>query len=135
MSAAHEVFRHLEAIGATIEHAGDSLLLRAGPKRVPAAIIRRVREAKPELLVLLQQKAAPLASELRFARVITANGEPGLEQPCAARRGRMQELDRTFLHFCVRCGRFAAFGYGVHLSAGRLGRWYCGEHRPEGRRY
>ena len=52
---------------------------------------------------------------------------------CAARRGLVQELDRTFLHFCVHCGRFAAFGYGVHLSAGRLGRWYCGEHRPEGR--
>lgn len=131
MSAAQEVFSHLEAIGATIEHAGDSLLLRAGPKPIPAAIIRRVREAKPELLVLLQQKAAPLASEQRFARVIAA--KPGLEQPCAARRGLVRELDRTFLHFCVHCGRFAAFGYGVQLSAGRLGRWYCGEHRPEGR--
>ena len=134
MSAAQEVFRNLTAIGATIEHAGDHLLLRAGPKPVPAAIIRRVREAKPELLVMLQQKAAPLASELRFARVMDANGEPGLEQPCATRRGRVQELDHTFLHFCVHCGRFASFGYGVHLSAGRLGRWYCGEHRPEGRR-
>jgi hypothetical protein len=129
MSAAQEVCRHLAAIGARIEQAGDRLLLRAGPKPIPAAIIRRVREAKPELLVLLQQ-----TSELRFARVINAKGEPGLEQPCAARRGRVQELDRTFLHFCVHCGRFASFGYGVHLSAGRLGRWYCGEHRPEGRR-
>jgi hypothetical protein len=134
MSAAHEVFRHLEAIGATIEHAGDSLLLRAGPKPVPAAIIRRVRQAKPELLVLLQKKASTLAAEPGFARVIAANGEPGLEQPCSARRGRVQELDRTFLHFCVHCGRFAAFGYGVHLRTGQLGRWYCGEHRPEGRR-
>jgi hypothetical protein len=129
MSAAQEVCRHLAAIGATIEQAGDRLLLRAGPKPIPAAIIRRVREAKPELLILLQQ-----TSGLRFARLMDANGEPGLEQPCAARRGQLQELDRTFLHFCVHCGRFAAFGYDVHLSAGRLGRWYCGEHRPEGRR-
>jgi hypothetical protein len=127
MSVAQEVCRHLAAIGATIEHVGDSLLLRAGPKPIPAAIIRRVREAKPELLILLQQ-----TSELRFARLMDANGEPGLEQPCAARRCRVQELDRTFLHFCVHCGRFAAFGYGLHLSAGRLGRWYCGEHRPQG---
>jgi hypothetical protein len=134
MSAAQEVCRHLAAIGATIEQAGDRLLLRAGPKPIPAAIIRRVREAKPELLILLQQKVAPLASELTFARVIDTKGEPGLEQPCVARRGRVQELDRTFLHFCVHCGRFAAFGYGVHLSAGRLGRWYCGEHRPQSHR-
>jgi hypothetical protein len=133
MSAAQEVCRHLAAIGATIEQAGDSLLLRAGAKPIPAAIIRRVREAKPELLILLQRKVA-LVSEQRFARVIDAKGEPGLEQPCAARRGRVQAVDRTFLHFCVRCGRFAAFGYGVHLSAGRLGRWYCGEHRRQGHR-
>jgi hypothetical protein len=133
MSAAQEVCRHLASIGATIEQAGDRLLLRAGPKPIPAAIIRRVRQAKPELLILLQRKVA-LVSEQRFARVIDAKGEPGLEQPCAARRGRVRELDRTFLHFCVHCGRFASFGYGVHLSAGRLGRWYCGEHRPEGRR-
>jgi len=96
MSAAHEVFRHLEAIGATIEHAGDSLLLRAGPKPIPAAIIRRVREAKPELLVLLQQKAAPLASEQRFARVIDANGEPGLEQPWRWYCGEHRPGDRRF---------------------------------------
>jgi hypothetical protein len=57
-------------------------------------------------------------------------GEPGLEDPCAARRGRVQQLDRAFLHFCVECGRFAAFGYGVHLRTGQLGSWYCGEHRP-----
>jgi hypothetical protein len=33
--------------------------------------------------------------------------EPGLEQPCASRRGRIIEIDRAFLHFCVRCGAFA----------------------------
>jgi hypothetical protein len=110
MSAAQEVCRHLAAIGATIEQAGDRLLLRAGPKPVPADIIRRVREAKADLLILLRQ-----TSGLTFARVIDTKGEPGLEQPCAARRGRVQELDRTFLHFCVDCGRFASFGYGVHL--------------------
>ena len=68
----------------------------------------------------------------RSVRVVpVAIGEPGLEQPCACRRGRVQVLDGVFLHFCCRCGRFAAFGYGVRLRAGELGRWYCGEHRPE----
>jgi hypothetical protein len=133
VSEAREVLCQLEAIGAVIEPAGDRLLLRAGPTPVPASVIRRVRQTKSELLALLQQKASTLAAERSFARVIDSNGEPGLEQPCAARRGLVQELDRTFLHFCVHCGRFAAFGHGVHLSAGRLGRWYCGEHRPEGR--
>ncbi len=63
--------------------------------------------------------------------VAGTNGEPSIEQPCAARRGRVQVLpDGPMLHFCCRCGCFAAFGYGVRLRAGRLGRWFCGEHRP-----
>jgi hypothetical protein len=124
----------LEAIGATIEPAGDRLLVRAGPKPVPASVIRRVREAKPELLALLHQ--APFDALASYGRIAAlANGEPGLERPYAARRGRVRELpdNGALLHFCCRCGRFGAFGYGVHLRAGRLGTWYCGEHRPEGR--
>jgi hypothetical protein len=62
-------------------------------------------------------------------------GDPGLEQPCAARRGRVQELERAFLHFCCRCGRFGAFGHGVRLREGQFGRWYCGEHRPRSSKY
>jgi hypothetical protein len=73
--------------------------------------------------------SAPLARQSAPIVSIPA-GEPGLEQPCAARRGRVQELEGAFLHFCCRCGRFAAFGYGVRLRARQLGRWYCGEHRP-----
>jgi hypothetical protein len=74
---------------------------------------------------------APIDAIAPPARVVTlAGGEPGLDQPCAARRGRIEILDSIFLHFCDECGRFGAFGYGVSLRAGRLGRWYCGEHRP-----
>ena len=129
MSIAADVLNELNAIGATIVSAGDSLLLRAGAQPVPASIIRRVRESKPELLALLHGEAAATP---RFARLAPrAASEPDLEQPCAARRGRVQELpdNGALLHFCCRCGRFAAFGYGVHLRAGRLGRWYCGAHR------
>ena len=75
----------------------------------------------------------PVSLALHSAPVLPiAPGEPGLQQPCPARRGRIQELDGVFLHYCCQCGRFGAFGYGVHLRTGRLGRWYCGEHRPQG---
>jgi len=33
-------------------------------------------------------------------------------------------------HYC-HCGRWGPFGYGVNLQQGRLGRWYCTEHRLE----
>jgi hypothetical protein len=69
-----------------------------------------------------------------FERVIpAADGELGLERPSAARRGRVEKLSsHMYLHFCSECGAWAAFGYGVNLRAGRLGRWYCAAHRPQG---
>jgi hypothetical protein len=36
----------------------------------------------------------------------------------------------AFMHYC-HCGRWGAFGYGVDLLNGKLGRWYCTEHRRE----
>ncbi len=132
MSTASDVLYELEAIGATIEPAGDGLLLRAGPKPVPAGLVRRVRDAKPEILALFHREGVALPLTPGFARV-AKQGEPGLDQPCATRRGRVRVLDRVFLHFCEVCGRFGAFGYGVYLRAGQLGHWYCGEHRPRGR--
>lgn len=75
-------------------------------------------------------RQAPLAAQSASV-VPRVYGEFGLEQPYRARRGRVQELPGgQFLHFCAECGRFGAFGYGVRLSAGRFGCWYCGEHRP-----
>ena len=76
-----------------------------------------------------------IAATEHLARIVPhSDGEAGLERPCSARRGRVVVLDNgAFLHFCCQCGRFAAFGYGVRLRAGQLGRWYCGEHRPRGR--
>jgi len=38
--------------------------------------------------------------------------------------------DGPFEHYC-RCGAWGAFGYGVHLRSGKLGAWYCREHRPK----
>ena len=83
-----------------------------------------------------RQQATVMAEATAVACVAQrAAGEPDVEQPCAARRGRVVPLDNgAFLHFCCECGRFGAFGYRVRLREGRLGRWYCGEHRPNAAR-
>ena len=128
------LLRRAHDVGLRLEAAGDKLVIR-GPKRAEP-IVRLLAEHKAAVLAALadngHDEAELLATSPWFDRFISpADGEPSLEQPCAARRGRVQELNGAFLHFCCRCGRFAAFGYGVRLRAGRLGRWYCGEHRPD----
>lgn len=58
--------------------------------------------------------------------------EPDFEAPYEPRRGRVEErADKTFHHFCVECGAWGAFGYGVEARTGKLGRWYCAGHRPK----
>lgn len=74
----------------------------------------------------------PFRSSRTF-RTSEGTSEPGLRHPCAARRGVVEELpDGSLLHFCTECGSWGAFGYGVSRRAGRLGRWYCAAHRPQG---
>ena len=51
------------------------------------------------------------------------NSEPGHEEPRAPRRGRVQELNGIFLHFCVECGRFAA---SVMASVCAMAKWGSG---------
>jgi hypothetical protein len=120
------LLRRARDAGLRVEAAGDKLLIR-GPKRAEP-VVKLLAEHKPEVL-------AALALTPGFARVVPlAIAEPALDQPCTVRRGRVQELDRVFPHFCCQCGRFGAFGYGVRLRAGQLGRWYCGEHRPDVKR-
>jgi hypothetical protein len=58
-----------------------------------------------------------------------APGEPPHDQPCPSRRGRIERQGGAFLHFCVVCGAWGAFGYGA--VGDQLGRWYCREHRPK----
>jgi hypothetical protein len=60
-------------------------------------------------------------------------GELGLEQPSAARRGRVEKLSNgLYQHFCTKGGAWGAFGYAVNFRLGRLDRWYCAAHRPQG---
>jgi hypothetical protein len=142
MSTARDLLDDLAVIGATIQPQGDRLILRAGATPVPSGLVRRVRRAKAELLAALatddvKKDPGTLVANLVappdwFQRIASpVGGEPNFDQPCAERRGRIEELPgRVFLHFCIECGRWGAFGYGVNLRAGRLGEWYCATHRP-----
>jgi hypothetical protein len=110
---------------------GEDLILEATAPP-PAAILDLLSRHKAEVLSLLRATAAKSDLSTPTADV-PASPEPGHEEPCAARRGRVQEINGVFLHFCVECGRFGSFGSGVNLRAGRFGRWYCREHWPNAR--
>jgi hypothetical protein len=79
------------------------------------------------------QSAPQVASEIQ-AEPSVSEAVPAtkLDEPNAARRGQVSEIDGRLEHFCMECGRFAPFGYGVRLRVGQLGRWYCAAHRPHG---
>jgi hypothetical protein len=38
--------------------------------------------------------------------------------------------DDGFVHSCY-CGKWGFFGYDVALLMGRIGTWFCAEHRPD----
>ena len=57
MSAARDLLADLAGIGATIQPAGDRLVLRAGRTAIPAALVGRVRAAKADLLATLTRGA------------------------------------------------------------------------------
>jgi hypothetical protein len=55
------------------------------------------------------------------------------EKPSLLKLVRAAPAREPFLHYCEICGEWGAFGYSVNLRAGRLGQWYCFEHRPNHR--
>jgi hypothetical protein len=61
MNTARKLLEDLAVIGATIEPAGDRIILRAGNNKIPADLIIRVRQAKAELLDTLA--ACPVTQE------------------------------------------------------------------------
>ena len=53
MSQARKLLDDLAVIGATVEPSGTQLILRAGPTAIPGVLVRRVREAKSDLIAML----------------------------------------------------------------------------------
>lgn len=52
------------------------------------------------------------------------------DQASPERCGWVQRVGPTFLHFCIGCGAWGSFGYGI--TRDRQGLWYCNKHRPDG---
>jgi len=73
--------------------------------------------------------SAPIIAPVRWVERLAVAGEPGFELPCPGRRGLVERRGGAFLHFCVECGRWGAYGYGC--TGDKSGRWYCCEHRPD----
>jgi hypothetical protein len=134
-----QALKAARATGITLRIDGDDLVLRAATSP-PATVIDLLSRHKAEVLALLaateyeSNESKLLTPQVQFKEVTrSAEDEPGFEQPCAARRGRVEQSGGALLHFCVECGRFGPYGYDVRLRAGQLGRWYCREHRPQER--
>jgi hypothetical protein len=126
------LLRQARNAGLRLQAAGDNLKI-VGPKRAEP-VVKLLAAHKAEVLAALAKTAreAEALAQAPWSEQLAPLGdrEPGLDHPCAARRGRVQQVGKTFLHFCVECGAFGPFGYGVSLRTGQLGRWYCSKHRP-----
>jgi hypothetical protein len=59
MSSAEDLLNDLTGIGATIEPAGDRLVLRAGSTAIPATLVSQIRKAKHELMAALVASEKP----------------------------------------------------------------------------
>jgi hypothetical protein len=132
-----EAFKAARAAGIQLGIDGDHLVLEAAVPP-PPAVIDLLSRHKAEVLALLaateyeSNESKLLTPQVQVKELTqSAEDEPGFEQPYAARRGRVEQSDGVFLHFCVECGRFAPFGYDVRLHASQLGRWHCQEHRSQ----
>jgi hypothetical protein len=132
------LLRRAYEAGLRVEAAGNNLLIH-GPRRAEP-VVRLLAEHKAVVLEALAATAMPV-DELNvlppspwFERTVpAADGEPRLDESCISRRGRVHELDRAVLHFCIECGAYGAFGYGVNPRSERFGNWFCAAHRPRGR--
>jgi hypothetical protein len=60
MNPARDLLDCLADLGATVQPAGEQLILRAGPTAIPAALMHRIREAKADVLALLAAKSGAI---------------------------------------------------------------------------
>jgi hypothetical protein len=85
VSSAAGLLQELAGIGASVTPAGAQLILRAGPNPVPPALVRRVREAKQDLIEILH------APESRIVRWLDEHPAPSPPGRCAW----CQQADRS----------------------------------------
>ena len=66
----------------------------------------------------------------QFPAVAISLLEPSSVAPAPVNATEIPDPPHAFMHYC-HCGKWGAFGYGVDLMHGKVGRWYCREHRLE----
>jgi hypothetical protein len=88
MSGAEDLLNDLSRIGATIEPAGNRLVLRAGPTAIPATLVGQIRKAKHELLAMLvarEERGVGQTDNVRRCDRETANS-PQIEEQALRHR-------------------------------------------------
>jgi hypothetical protein len=70
MSSARDLLDDPASIGARVQLAGDCITVRAGASAIAAALLGRIRQAKPELLALLAGHDRPRACRAGLGRAI-----------------------------------------------------------------
>jgi hypothetical protein len=109
MSLARNLLHDLAAIGATVQPVGEQLILRAGPSTIPADLVRRVREAKSDLITVLCAPDRSGGAESSDARN-TAGPAPTQPTPKKSIEARAVEwLDQhpapSRAGYCASCGK------------------------------
>jgi hypothetical protein len=128
--SADEALMTARAAGIHLGIDGDDLVLEADAPP-PPAVIDLLSRHKAEIVSLLRLGNDGSSAEDRQVLFDERVAIAEFDSRGGARRGQVDERpDGLFLHFCEECGAWGAFGYGVSLRTGKLGRWYCAAHRP-----
>ena len=115
----------------TLANFSDRILPRDAQKERALAGLATFATRHPQIDFSEPTVIAPAALSGATGRAQPLD-EPSFDQPCEARRGRVVREGGLFLHFCIDCGAWGAYGHGVLGTS--IGRWYCGEHRPSNER-
>jgi hypothetical protein len=97
-------------------------------RKPPAELIKELRRRKREVMAALI--GATVIAPVQCFEPAAADDKPPYHEPCEARRGLIRERAGCFEHFCITCGAWGAFGFGV--TADKPGRWFCLAHRRDG---
>ena len=114
MNVAYDLLDDLAVIGATLQPAGDRLILRAGRTAIPAALVHRVREAKADLIATLAGDEARGACIVKWLNQHPAPSQSGRCAWC----GRPESPGAVVVPFGTEAGTHA------WLHAGCWPAWY-----------
>jgi hypothetical protein len=126
-AAVTELLQRCRVAGLSLLAEGDALCVDY-ESEPPPDLIEELKRHKAEVIAALAPSVAGVIAPPRWAERTAGAGEIPFEQPCAERRGLVERRGGALVHFCIKCGRWGAYGYGA--TGDHPGRWYCREHRP-----